>query len=395
MFLPNRLNEALMPMLLTAYEQHMQKAAKDFRKLQKVAEASDPTPKQRSETIGKLLQSGMLRPGSGYLNKRAQERRFPIEHDDPEKASLNKQVGVALARQPGHAFYPGMAISDSLSKIASSGVGSAARKMVDENNANLLPLNARYLPGQEGPSISEGAIEVMNSLPDARVRQGVVNVLLSRPPLSNNDRYVWLQSIITLREQINEMTAAIGLDPSALIDTLDRRAEFFFDPMVQDRPSRPTSPASSVSPNIDDPASFFDVPAPEEPMAVNPNFAGSDRTDLQPDFRNKSVLAKFYKGLKTGQDICKTPSQREMLEDHAKVVLKCDFPSGLRNQIMSLHAARNRTPHAEWLKVQRTPIYKSIVNAIANMKGLSDQLRGACISLITSRRQPAPYYLPG
>ncbi len=30
------------------------------------------------------------------------------------------------------------------------------------------------------------------------------------------------------------MTAAIGLDPSALIDTLDRRAEFY-DPMVQDR----------------------------------------------------------------------------------------------------------------------------------------------------------------
>ncbi|MGA8610361.1 MAG: hypothetical protein WB760_01335 [Xanthobacteraceae bacterium] len=126
MFLPNRLNEALMPMPLTAYEQHMAKAARDFQKLQKVAEASDPTPRERSETIRKLLQSGMLRPGSGYLNKRAQERRFPIEHDDLEKARLNKQFGAALAKQPGHAFHPSM--SGAISKIASSGVGVGVAK---------------------------------------------------------------------------------------------------------------------------------------------------------------------------------------------------------------------------------------------------------------------------
>ncbi len=383
MFLPNRLNEALMPMPLTAYERHMAKAAKDFQKLQKVAEAGDPTPQQRSETIGKLLQSGMLRGGAtNDLAKRAESRR--IRFDDPEKARLNKQVGAALARQPGHS------LGGALSKI---GVGSDVRKMVADNNANLLPLNARYLPGQEGPSISEGAIEVMNSLPDARVRQSVVNVLLSRPPLSNNDRYVWLQSIITLRDQINEMTAAMGLDPSALIDTLDRRAEFY-DPMVQDRASRPTSPASSVSPNIEDPASFFDVPAPDEPMAVNPNFAGSDRTDLQPDFRGQK-LAKFYKvGRDLGRDTCQTPTQREQLEQYAQMLLRSDFPPDLRKHILTIHEGRNRAGEAEWARVQKTPVYKAIINAIHTMRGLTPQMKGACMALVSSRSVPPAFYMP-
>jgi hypothetical protein len=389
MFLPNRLNEALMPMPLTAYEQHMAKAAKDFRKLQKVAEAGDPNPRQRAETIGKVLMSGMLRPGSGYLNKRAQERRFPIENDDPDKARLNKQVGAALARQPGHFFHPSMA--GSLSKIASNGVGTGVRKMVADNNANLPPLN---LPGQKGPTISEDAIEVMNSLPDARLRNGVVNALLARPPASPNDQYKWAQSIVAISQQVRAMCDDMGLDASALLDALSRRLDFF-DPMVSSRPSRPTPAAASISPNIEDPASFFDVEPPEKPMEVDPQFAGADRTDQNPDFSNKMVLAKFYKvGRETGKDICKTPTQREMLEDHAKVVLS-DFPTSLRNQIMSLHAARNRTPHAEWAKVQRTPLYQSIVKAIGSMNGLSDQLRGACMSLVTSRNEPPPFYLPG
>jgi hypothetical protein len=199
LFLPNRYNEALRPQPPTAYEVHMAKAAKDFCKLQKVAEASDPTPKLRAETIGKVLQSGMLRPGSGYLQKRAKERRFPIEHDDPDKARLNKQFSAALAQQPGHFFHPSM--TGVLSKIASSGVGSGVRKMVAENNANLLPLNSR-LPGQQGPTISEDAIEVMNSLPDARVRQGVINVLLSRPTnLPNCILCFRQQSLRLLRSQ--------------------------------------------------------------------------------------------------------------------------------------------------------------------------------------------------
>ena len=393
MLLPNRLNEALMPMPLTPYERHMRKAAATFLKLQKAAEASDPNPRERAETIGKVLQSGMLRPGSGYLQKRAQERRFPIEHDDADKARLNKQVGAALAKQPGHAFHPSM--NGVLSKIASSGVGSGVRKMVADNNANLPPLNSR-LPGQQGPTISEDAIEVMNSLPDARLRNGVVNALLARPPASPNDQYKWAQSIVSIASQVRQMCTDMGLDASALLDALSRRLDFF-DPMVQDRPARPSARADSISPNIDRPEAWLsDTVPPEEPMEVDPRFAGADSTDINPDFSNKMVLAKFYKvGRETGRDICKTPTQREMLEDHAKVVLKSDFPSGLRSQILELHAARNRTPPAEWLKVQRTPIYKSIVNAIANMKGLSDQLRGACVSLITSRSEPPPFYLPG
>jgi hypothetical protein len=377
-----------MPKPLTDYERHMQKAAADFRKLQKVAEASDPNPRERAEVIGKVLQSGMLRPGSGYLNKRAKERRFPIEHDDPDKARFNKQFGAALAKQPGHSFHP------SMSGTLSSGVGVGVRALKAANDQNLLPLNSR-LPGQQGPTISEDAIEVMNTLPDARVRQGAINVLLSRPPLSPNDRYQYALSIVSIASQVRQMCTDMGLDASALLDALSRRLDFF-DPMVQSHPSRPTPPAASISPNIDDPASFFDVEPPETPTEVDPRFAGTDGTGINPDFSNKSVLAKFYKvGRETGQDICKTPTQREMLEDHAKIVLKCDFPSELRSQILQLHAARNRTPHAEWAKVQRTPTYQAIVKAIGSMNGLSDQLRGACMSLVTSRNEPPPFYLPG
>jgi hypothetical protein len=392
MFLPNRLNEALMPMPLTAYEQHMQKAARDFRKLEKVVAASDFTPAQRSETIGKVLQSGMLRGGAtSELAKRAESRR--ILYDDPEKHKLNVAVGAALARQPGHAFHPGMSMSGALSKIASSGVGVGVRKMVAENNANLPPLNSR-LPGQQGPTISEDTIEVVNSLPDARVRQGVINALLSRPPLSPNDRYQYAQSIVDIAQQVRTMCTDMGLDGSALLDSLSRRLDFF-DPLVgQSGPSRFSPAAASISPNISDPASFFDVEPPEEPMSVDPSFAGADRTDQNPDFRNK--LAKFYKvGRETGHDICKTPSQREQLEDYAKILLHTDFPPTLRKQILAVHDGRNRAGSAEWVKVQKTPIYKSIISALNNMKGLSDQMRGAAMSLVTSRTEPPPFFLPG
>ena len=395
MFLPNRLNEALRPQPLTPYEVHMQKAAADFCKLQKVAEAGDPTPRERAETIGKVLQSGMLRAGTGYLSKRAQERRFPIMHDDEEKHRLNVTVGNALAQQPGHSFHPGMTMSDALSKIASPGVGSGVRKMVQENNQNLLPLNAR-LPGTQGPTISEDTIEVMNSLPDARLRQGVINVLLARPPASPNDQYKWAQSIVGIAKQVRQMCTDMGLDATALLDALSRRLDFF-DPLVgQSRPSRPTPPAESISPNINSPERWFDdtVP-PYDPMEVDLDFASADRTDLNPDFSNKMVLAKFYKvGRETGRDICSTPTQREQLEDYAKILLHTDFPRDLRKQILTIHQGRNRTPQAEWVKVQRTPIYKSIIHAITTMKGLSDQMRGACMALVTSPRQPAPYYLP-
>jgi hypothetical protein len=382
---PNNYNSALLPMPLTPYERHMQKAAADFRKLQKVAEASDPTPKLRAETIGKVLQSGMLRGGANSdLQKRAESRRY----DDPEKARLNKQVGLALARQPGHPFHPSM--SGTLSKIASSGVGSGARALKAANDANLLPLNSR-LPGTQGPD----AIQVMNSLPDARVRQSLISALLSRPPASPNDQYKWAQSIVSIASQVRQMCTDMGLDGSALLDALSRRLDFF-DPMVQSRPSRPSARADSISPNIDEPDAWLsDTVPPEEPMEVNSDFAGADRTDINPDFSNKSVLAKFYKvGRETGRDVCKTMSQRDQLEQYAKIVLS-DFPPDLRKQIMSIHEGRNRAGSAEWARVQKTPIYKSIIHAITSMKGLSDQIRGACMALVTSRSEPPPFYLPG
>src|SRR6202050_3389386 len=236
MFLPNRYNEALRPQPPTPYEVHMAKAAKDFRKLQQVAEASDPTPKLRAETIGKLLGSGLLRGGAhSDLLKRAESRS--TLYDDPEKARLNKQVGAALARQPGHAFHPSM--DGALSKIASSGVGVGVRAMKAANDANLPPLNSR-LPGQQGPTISEDVLEVYNSLPDGRLRQSLLSALIAGPPLNPNNRYEWAQSILGIAKQVRQMCDDMGLDASALLDALSRRLDFF-DPMVQSRPSRPTS----------------------------------------------------------------------------------------------------------------------------------------------------------
>ena len=96
----------------------------------------------------------------------------------------------------------------------------------------------------------------------------------------------------------------------------------------------------------------------------------------------------------TGQDICTTPTQREQLEQYATIVLS-EFPPDLRKQILTIHDGRNRTPHAEWARIQKTPIYKSIISAISTMKGLTDQMKGACMSLVTSRSEPPPFYLPG
>ncbi len=99
---------------------------------------------------------------------------------------------------------------------------------------------------------------------------------------------------------------------------------------------------------------------------------------MNPDFSNKMVLAKFYKvGRETGHDICKTPTQREQLEDYAKILLRTDFPPALRKQILAVHEGRNRAGSAEWAQVQKTPIYKGIIHAITKMKGLTDQMRGA------------------
>lgn len=383
LFLPNRYNEALRPQPLSPYEVHMQKAAADFRKLEKFAEASDPTPRERAETIGKVLQSGMLRPGSGYLQKRAKERRFPIENDDEEKHRLNVAVGSALAKQPGHSFHPSM--DSALSKIASSGVGVGVRKMVETNNANLPPLNSR-LPGQQGPTISEGVLEIYNALPDGRVRQGVLNALLVRPPANPNDRYRYAQSVVDIAQQVRAMCTDMGLDASALLDALSRRLDFF-DPLVgQSSPARFSAPRSSVSPNISDPASFFDVEPPVDPMEVDDQFAGADSTDINPDFRERK-LAKFYDGLRQGVNVVKTASDRTLLEDYARVILQTEFDSnsGLRSLIEQLHKTRSRTSAAEWRKVQRQPQFEAIVSAIMNFTGLTAPMKGACLALINDK----------
>jgi hypothetical protein len=57
-------------------------------KLEKIAAQAEPPPRERAETIGKMLMSGMLKVGAGpngnaALQKRAATRRFPAMHDEP------------------------------------------------------------------------------------------------------------------------------------------------------------------------------------------------------------------------------------------------------------------------------------------------------------------------
>lgn len=338
------------------------KAAADLRKLETIAKKAEPSARERAEAVGKMLMSGALRAGAGAngnaaLTKRAQERRYPIMHDDPTKAQLNKQIGAALAGLRGNRGHPSMGRIGT----GSPGVGAHVRTLKAANDRNMP-----NLPGVQGPMIDDNAVAILNALPDARVRNGAINAVMMRPPANPNDGYRWVQSIVELREQINEMCREMGLDPTALTDLLDRRVEFY-DPMAQ------TGPATAAPSN-----SNLDPPVPIDPGP----FAGSTRTDLNPDFAVDEKLAKFWDHAKRGVDIRKGPMALKEYEQYGVVVVKSEIGGALQKQILQMHETRNRVGPAAWKNVCREPYYEAILKAIHDHKGLTRAMKGAALALI-------------
>jgi len=370
------------------------KDPESLQKLGKIAARAEPPPRERAETIGKMLMSGMLRAGAGpngnaALQKRAQERgRFPIRSDNPEQARLGRQVGAALTKLRGHTGHPAAPWMD---KVAVRGVGSRVRALKAANDRNL-PM----LPGVQGPMIDENALQILNALPDNRVRQGVLNAVMLRPPQNPNDAYRWMQTITALRQQITEMCEEMGLDATALTDLLDRRVEFY-DPMAQTRPATGAPRGSNVGPHPDDDQGEWPRwPSELEPPATplqpgrHPDtgrfeepFAGADRTDSNPDFDQK--LAKFFDYAKRGVDITKGEAgSRKQLEQYGEVVVKAELPNPLQNQVLLLNGARSQVGRTSktWAKIKREPTYGAIVRRIAQHPHLTRAMKGAALALI-------------
>ncbi len=353
------------------------RAGGTFNKLEAIAKRGELDGHAKAEMIGKMLMGGALRAGAGAngnvnLRKRAQQaHHFPIEHDDRDRARFNQRFADALAKLPGHAGAPQMTW---MSKMAvTSGVGAGVRKQVQTNNQNLLPLN---MPGQQGPTINEEALEVMNLLPDARIRQGILTAVMTKPPQNPNDAYRWVQTIVALREQINEMCEQMGLDATALTDLLDRKVEFY-DPMAQSGPATNPSPRASVGPTVEDFDEWRDRAEPPAEDDQPGPFAGSDR----PDFK----LAKFYDAV-TGRGAPLTRGEDgslAQLEKYGEIVVKAELDGALKSQILMLNATRKRLGRGvAWKKVTQEPTYAGIVRAVVRSKNLTRSMKGAALALI-------------
>ena len=365
--------------------------ADSYAKLERIAKRGELDPHQKAQMIGKAIMSGQLRAGVGpnggmALEKRAQQRgRFPITSDDPQRARLGRQVGEALTKLSGLPGHPAMA--PYVAKIGMPGVGARVRALKAANDANSMPAvssrNLPMLPGTQGLTISEAAIEVLNSLPDNRVRQSAINALTLRPPASNNDAYRWVQTIVALREQINEMCEQMGLDATALTDLLDRKVEFY-DFGSQTSPETNSSPRANVGPTTEDFDEWRDrAEPPATEVDVGP-FAGSDRSDSNPDFREEK-LAKFWDYAKQGRDVTKgRPDTRKQLEQYARVILQAEIGGVLQKEIQLLHATRERLGRGSkaWAKMTREPGYAQVVEKIVKHPHLTRAMRGACAALI-------------
>ena len=162
-------------------------------RLDKIAEAAELDPRAKAAAVGKMLMGGHLRVGFGpngnaELAKRAQDpSHFPITSDSPHRRLLQSRVVGALAKMRGNPGHPNM--PDFLNKGAgfTFGVGRNVRAMKAANDRNL-PM----LPGSGGVGLDEDALEILNALPDGRVRQDVIGTIFSRPPQNPNDAYRWI-----------------------------------------------------------------------------------------------------------------------------------------------------------------------------------------------------------
>jgi hypothetical protein len=357
-----------------------------LKKLAEIAARGEPSAREKAETIGKMIMSGALRAGDGpngnaSLQKRAQERRYSTMSDNPEKTRLNKAVGEALAGLRGHIGHPGAGF---FAKTIMPGVGERVRalKASNDDHFSVSPLrNLPMLPGTQAPQINEDALQVLNSLPDARIRNGAINAILLRPPANPNENYRWIQTIVSLRQQIKEMCQQIGLDPTALTDLLDRKLEWF-DPMVQTQPATNPPPRSNVGPTTEDLDVWRDrADPPAEPIDPGP-FAGADTTDLNPDLGAEEKLAKFYDHAKRGVDIRKSPMTRKELEQYGRVVLKSEVGGPLRHQILLAADVRESVSPRIWEKITDEPDFKAMLKSIVAHPNLTRAMKGACLALI-------------
>jgi hypothetical protein len=359
-----------------------------MKKLERIVARGEPSAREKAATVGNMLMSGQLRAGSGpngnaALQKAAATRRYPIMSDDPEKSRLNKAVGAALANLQGNAPVSFTSGGDpALQRRRGVGAGVRAMKAAGDRN---LPM----LPGTQGPMIDETAIEIMNTLPDARVRQGVISALMMRPPANANDGYKWCQSIVALRDQISEMCEEMGLDPTALTDLLDRRVSFY-DPMAQTAPATVTPQKTNLS-DFDDPEAWpAELKPPVEPIdsgrhpdtgQFRPSFEGTTRTDLNPDFGTEEKLAKFFDYAKRGVDIRKGPMGKREYEAYGLAVVKAEFDGDLQKQMLLMHDTKKRVSPAAWSKITREKNFNAMLRRVEQHPFITRAMRGAAIAL--------------
>jgi hypothetical protein len=417
MILPNGLNQALMnqknPFGKAA--EAIAENARNMSRLEKIAKAAELDPRAKAAAVGNMLSRcrvGVGPNGNAELVKRAQDRsHYPlnVRSDSPERRLHQHRVNNELAKMRGHPGHPKMPdfLLTKAGGVGSFGVGKSVRTMKAVNDSNMPPgdmpvsrRNLPMLPGTGGIGLNEDALQILNALPDARVRQSIIGTILSRPPQSPNDSYRWTQSIVALRSQINELCAELNLDPTALTDLLDRKVDFY-DPNSQSAPATPPAHGRNISPYPDDPEAWPDeLDRPAEP--VDPGgpqhrdrqggflpgqrypFAGADRTDLNPDFSGEHKLAKFYDYYaKRGVDITKGEAgSRQQLEHFGRMVVKSEIGGALQKWILLLHDARKQLSAGSWAKVMREPRYQAILKAIHDDRGLSRSMMGAALALI-------------
>jgi hypothetical protein len=105
------------------------------------------------------------------------------------------------------------------------------------------------------------------------------------------------------------------------------------------------------------------------------DFAGADRTDLNPDLKVAGIvhpnLAKMWDAAERGDDIRKTPRDREQYEQYGRVVVMSDLKAPLRDHIPDLHRLRKRTALETWEKMTETREYAAVIKAVATAPGLS------------------------
>jgi hypothetical protein len=231
------------------------RSGESYRKLEKAFDAAHE-PHAKAAKIGALIKFGMLRVASGtdggsVIEAVTKARGFPIESDRPYEARLAKAVAAKLADTPGTSSWSG--------NHARSGVGHAVRALKKAADANFAPMT-RKLPVSQRPggAITEGALEVINTLPDGRQRNAALTALMARPPASPNDAYRWRQSIVELRDKIQEM---LGDEAKPLIDSLNERIGedgeiSFYDPMVQSKPPSHHPRGSNLGPSADNPSAW-------------------------------------------------------------------------------------------------------------------------------------------